>query len=94
MVRLDTKDTLSVKLSPRDTIRIKLTDKEVLKCELTVPSVPSQTLYSGEKIITPSVSEDQVLGTKHRYVTDDIVVLEIPTFEVSNEKGTSFIIAS
>ena len=93
MVRLDTKETLAVKLTPRDTISIKLTDKEILKCELTVPSVPSQTLYPGEIIITPT-TEVQQLGTKNRYVTDDIVVLEIPTYEVSNEKGTSFIIAS
>lgn len=93
MIKLDAKETLSIKLEPRDTIRIKLTDKEQLKCKLTVPNVPSQTLYPGEMVITPSAKE-QKLGTKHRYVTDDIVVLEIPTYEVSNEKGTSFIIAS
>ena len=49
--------------------------------------------YSGDTVVVPSTS-DQVLATTNKIVHTDILVKEIPTFETSNEFGTSFIIAS
>lgn len=49
--------------------------------------------YKGEYEITPTI-EDQTLPTKNRSLREDIVVKKIPTYEVSNEYGTTFIIGT
>lgn len=61
------------------TLAIKLVDENIYD------------VYDGNVVITPS-TEDQVLATSHKVVMEDIHVLEIPTYAVSNEKGTTFYI--
>lgn len=42
--------------------------------------------YSGEYEITPTV-EGLDLDTKYKYLTEDVKILAIPYFEVSNQSG-------
>ena len=43
--------------------------------------------YAGETTVTPKVENETVLPTRDKIVKDDITVLKIPKFEVSNESG-------
>ena len=43
--------------------------------------------YEGEYEVTPKVYEDTVLATKAKTMRDDVRVLKIPQYEVTNESG-------
>ena len=43
--------------------------------------------YAGETTIRPKVENETVLPTRDKIVKDDITVLKIPQFEVSNTSG-------
>ena len=45
---------------------------------------PAYPPYTGQYQVTPSISGEQVLETKDKYMTDNLVVLEVPYSEVSN----------
>lgn len=45
--------------------------------------------YAGSYEITPLAYEAQTLETKDKTMTENLTVLEIPLFEVSNEYGTT-----
>lgn len=47
--------------------------------------------YDGEYKVTPSTRE-QILETKGKRMKEDVTVNKIPSYEVSNETGTTFII--
>ena len=44
--------------------------------------------YEGDYIVTPKVSA-QILETKQKVMTDDLTIMEIPFFNVSNTSGGS-----
>lgn len=43
--------------------------------------------YEGTYQVTPKVKDEVVLPTKGKTLRDDVTVLKIPQFEVSNEEG-------
>ena len=43
--------------------------------------------YAGETTVTPKVADEIILPTRDKIVKDDITVLKIPQFEVSNTSG-------
>lgn len=45
---------------------------------------PAHPPYTGSYEVTPSVAGEQVLQTKDKYMTDNLVILEVPYSEVSN----------
>lgn len=47
--------------------------------------------YNGKYEITPK-TEEQVLQTKNKSMRENLTVKGIPTYEVSNSSGTTFII--
>lgn len=47
--------------------------------------------YNGEYEVTPD-EEEQTLFTKNKSMKDDVIIKAIPTYEVSNSTGTTFII--
>ena len=53
----------------------------------TIPKTYDRPIYTGETIVTPRASEEQVLETAQKTVLDNIVVLEIPYTEVTNPSG-------
>ena len=54
---------------------------------VTVPSAVGVIPYEGVTEVTPRADAEIVLPTMRRYVRDDIVVREIPYYEVSNPSG-------
>lgn len=50
-----------------------------------------ENIYQGEYEVTPKVTE-QSLATKQKFMEKDVTIHQIPTFEVSNENGTTFYI--
>lgn len=67
--------------------------KSKLSGTLAISGRPVDEIYQGESTVVPS-TDIQTLSTKNKTLYRDIVVSEIPTYETSNEYGTSFIIAS
>ena len=51
-------------------------------------------LYAGEYTVTPKANESTKLQTKDKLMADDVSILEIPYYDVSNESGTTIFIAS
>ena len=45
--------------------------------------------YTGSYVITPLAYQAQTLATKNKSMTEDLTVLEIPLYEVTNEYGTT-----
>lgn len=43
--------------------------------------------YEGEYVVTPKMFEGTVLPTKDKTMADDVTVLEVPFYEVTNESG-------
>ena len=43
--------------------------------------------YTGDYTVTPKIYEATVLPTKAKNMREDVTVLKIPQFEVSNESG-------
>lgn len=43
--------------------------------------------YQGEYVVTPKMFEGTVLLTKDKTMVDDVTVLEVPFYEVTNETG-------
>lgn len=63
-------------------------ETEVVICEGCGSDYP---FYEGDYNIIPETSE-QILPTKNTVMKRDLVVSKIPTYEIQNESGTTFII--
>lgn len=50
--------------------------------------------YEGEYNITPLAFQQQELETKNRILEENVIVREVPFFEVSNTEGTTVYIGS
>lgn len=69
----------------------ELTD--VLKGQIIIPAhIDKPPTYLGEVDITPDAHSDIVLKTAYTTLEKDITISKIPTFETSNNHGTTFII--
>ncbi len=72
---------------------VRVTPQKVITVDLyraTLSSNPGEE-YDGDYQITPKTSP-QELETKNKTLKDNITVLSIPYFEVSNTDGTTVII--
>ena len=56
---------------------------------ITVPQGVGMLPYDGVTEVIPRADAEVVLPTMRRFVNDDIVVREIPYYEISNEFGTT-----
>lgn len=54
---------------------------------VSIPSFVSSSYYEGEYVVTPKVETNSVLPTNGKQMLQDVTVLKIPQFEVSNESG-------
>lgn len=74
-----------VRFIDNDTFRICLNAKEDFKvCFGEVVVVADVDYYEGPYEVTPKAHEETILATKHKAMTDDVTVLEIPYWETSN----------
>ena len=54
---------------------------------VSIPAAITVPFYEGEYVVTPKVESDSVLFTNGKQMRQDVTVLKIPQFEVSNESG-------
>ena len=52
-----------------------------------IPFIVRNETYDGDYVVTPKVSSNVVLPTEKKLMQQDVTVLKIPQFEVSNEAG-------
>ena len=64
----------------------QLGNEEQLVGSITIPPAAGASPYTGEYEVTPTV-EGLNLPTRQKYMTDDVKILAIPYFEVSNTSG-------
>ena len=73
-------------------IPLKVNIEVPIKLTVSEGGGSSYPVYTGETVVTPKAHESTELETKNKVVLDNIVVEEIPYYETSNPKGTTFII--
>ena len=54
---------------------------------VSIPAAITVPFYEAEYVVTPQVESDSVLSTNGKQMQQDVTVLKIPQFEVSNESG-------
>lgn len=81
---------IKCKLSTIGTIKASLVKPKTISASMNITN--TYDAYTGVTTVTPSVRK-QVLNTKHKVMPNDVTVKEIPTYEVSNQFGTTFYIA-
>lgn len=69
------------------TIRGELQAEGVLIGEVGFPKCEYPEVYKGEYEVTPKLHIAQTLDTDGKYMREDVVVLEVPYYETSNESG-------
>lgn len=86
-----TKGVIKGTIQPKSSLKGTLQPKPCLKGTI-IPSKSSEyPVYTGPTEITSSF-EAQTLSVAHKVMVSDITVEAIPTYETSNEFGTTFII--
>lgn len=86
--------TLRGTVVPKATLHGTIVNNTVkLAAKVQRPISVTADVYDGEYEVTPAV-DAKVLGTKSKLMMDDVTVLAIPYYEVSNEQdGYTAIIA-
>lgn len=69
-----------------------ISETEPIKLKVVETGGGMLPVYQGETRITPKCYEDIELETARKTVLENIVVEEIPYYETSNVKGTTFIV--
>lgn len=77
-LRVDVTETSSIDVDIKDVVYIK-------------GSGGDYDFYTGKYKVTPS-NQNQILKTQDKVMRDNVTVSKIPTYEVSNEFGTTFVI--
>lgn len=73
-------------------IPLKIIEEPIIKLTVSESGGSSYPIYTGETVVTPKVKESTELETAKKTVLENIIVEEIPYYETSNPKGTTFII--
>lgn len=70
-------------------IKLKVTDSTVrLKIPVTVVHESTDgEIYQGDYTVTPKVTKEVLLQTKSKVMKNNVTVLKVPQFEVSNDAG-------
>lgn len=75
-------------IQPLEVLEAKIQPTERLVGTINVPaSTALCDAYEGEYTVMPSLDNDIVLETKNKHLYQDVEVLKIPQYEVSNEAG-------
>lgn len=74
-------------------LTFELQPREALEVSFAVSIVTGKGKpYTGAYKVTPKIYGSVVLETKDKSMADDVTVLKIPQFEVSNEAGGNTLI--
>lgn len=86
-------DKLTFVLDGGESLSFALVDDGDLTFDVSTPRVINADAYDGDYEVIPK-TYSQTLGTKLKFMTDDMTIKEIPYFETSNEDGTTVYIAN
>ena len=76
------------KVKEDDPIRFKVTDDESVKFKIdSMIAIGGAERYEGEYVITPKAYDEQILETKDKIMSNDVVVLKVPKYETTNLSG-------
>lgn len=81
-------------LHGEETLQGNLASTQSVTATLTVPPIRGGVIYDGAYEVTPKASEQTVLETRNKLMTDDVTVLEIPYYETYNTSGYTVYIAN
>ena len=81
-------------LSTQGLLHGVLATEEGLTATVSIPDIAHEMPYTGDYVVTPLAHEQTVLRTKGKAMTDDVTVLEVPYYEISNPTGDTVYIAS
>lgn len=84
------------KLSPMPTLNGFLSPTSGLKGTLSIGDIHldgGYEFYKGDYVVTPKANENTILQTKDKIMEENVLVLDIPYYEVSNEDGITICIA-
>lgn len=74
-------------------LTFELQPREALEISFAVSIVAGNgDPYTGPYQVTPKIYEPVTMKTKQKVMADDVTVLKIPQFEVSNEAGGNTLI--
>lgn len=82
-------ERLYFKLGKKPDLQIRLPKKEKLQAQfqnITVKTIEAEN-YEGIYEVIPKVKENTILETKNKWMKEDVTILEIPAYEVSNIAG-------
>ena len=82
-----TEDTLHGRIDSGGEIQGNLKAEGVLVGEVGFPKCFYPETYEGDYEVTPRLHITQTLDTDGKYMEDDVIVLEVPYYETSNESG-------
>lgn len=89
---------LVCKFKTEDVLSSTLGDGENFGCNFgavtVIADISKMPVYRGAAVITPKAHEGQTLPTQGKVMPEDITVLKVPFFEVSNTSGKTVYIAS
>ena len=70
-------------------IKLKVADSTIrLKIPVTVVHESTDgEIYQGDYTVTPKVTKEVLLQTKSKVMKNNVTVLKVPQFEVSNDAG-------
>jgi len=86
--------SITLEVLPRPPIDITVNPGQ--RTDLCIPAQPIVELklakgagepYTGEYVVTPSVSEEKQLQTAEKSLKENVRVLKVPYFEVTNPSG-------
>lgn len=74
-------------------MKLKVKDEKKIHLKVSTEGGGHWAPYLGPYSVIPKVYQ-QILATKNKLMSDDVLVYEIPYTEVSNPSGTTVIIAT
>ena len=93
-VNLSAEEQISAQIGVQGLLQGVLATEEGLTAAVGIPDVAHEMPYTGDYVVTPLAHEQTVLKTKGKAMTDDVTVLEVPYYEISNPTGDTVYIAS
>lgn len=83
---------IPLKVVESEEINLNVKQSEEIQLTVKESGGGEYPIYTGQVVVTPKVRETTELETRNTSVLQNIVVEEIPYYETSNVKGTTFII--
>ena len=83
---------IPLKIEDCEPIGVRIEEESTIKVKITEGGGSIYPIYDGPTVVTPLVHESVELETRNKALLENVIVEEIPYYETTNPKGTTFII--